>query len=448
VFLNGEFEEKPKVELGYNGQKSFDEITYSANVIPQNQIKSNYYQLSDLLNGRTAKTSYSRDASIFNRAGYIYDIDGMIFSSEAGIQLPFIDPQIIESVTILNSLSATHKYGTLGRAGVIVIRTKNIGYDEAAVEKPKALVEGNNYSESVELIEGSHNSELGGMLKQAESFSQAKQIFSEYIAQTGSPGVDVYFNASDYFRRWNMEFAIELLDVVGDLAYNNTKALRGLAYKYEELGKLKKAKEVFQRIAIISPLEAQTYVDLARSYKNSGDHQKALDLLKMMMMNQKEGIDFTGIRNSIENEIQHILAFHRTKVKYDDLPMDLRTANFKYDVRVVCEWNDPYAEFEIQFVNPGKRYFTWRNSKLNNTQRMLDGVTNGYAMEEFIIDDAAQGEWIINLKAKEEDTGINPTFFKYTVYTDYGLPTETSETRVIQLANQTQKVTLDRLRYE
>ncbi len=448
VYLSGRNEEKPKVDLGYNGKKTFDEITYSANIIGQDAVKSNYYQLSDLLRGRMAKLAYNRNASFFLQTDLIYDIDGMIFSSLGGVQLPFIDPQIIESVTVLNSLTATHKYGTIGRAGVIVIRTKNMGFDKPLQEKPKALVEGNNYRESVILIEGSHNSEIGKFLKKANTFEAAKSIFADYMGQIVQPGVDLYFNASDYFRRWDLDHSVSLLEKAGELGYNNSKALRGLAFKYDELGLHKKAKEVYQRIAVLSPMEAQTYMDLARTYKYNGNFQQALDLLKMMMSNKRAGVDFTGLRNSIENEIKHILAFHRGKVKYDDLPNDLRTADFKYDVRVVFEWNDPYAEFELQFVNPGKQFFTWNYKKQHNTQRMMDGITNGFAFEEFIIDDAPQGEWIINLKAKKEEEDINPTFFKYTVYTDYGLQTETQETRVIQLADQSEKVTIDRLKYE
>ncbi|MBT8288329.1 MAG: carboxypeptidase-like regulatory domain-containing protein [Bacteroidia bacterium] len=448
VFLMGRYVEKPKIDLGYNGKKNYDEITYSAGVIGRKEIKTNYYQLSDLLNGRLAKTSYSRNGSLNLPSSYIYDIDGMIYTSENDLQLPLIDPQIIESIVVLNSLSATHKYGTLARNGVIVIRTKTTGYDKPDTEKPKALIEGNNYNESVRLAEGADRSDISQALKTASSFEEAKLIFLNSEKKDAQPGVTFYFDASDYFLRWDREYAIQLLDRIGQIGYENTKALRALAFKYEALEKFSAAKEVYQRIAIISPLDAQTYIDLARSYKNTGQYREAMDLLKNMLRNKKEGVDFTGLQNTIENEIQHILAFHRTKVDYYDLPNDLRSAKFNYDVRVLCEWNDPYAEFELQFVNPGKRYFSWRNSKLQNTQRMLDGIRNGYAMEEFIVDEAEAGEWIINLKATEHQLGINPTYFKYTVYTDYGLSTEQSETKVIQLSDQSEKVTIERLKFE
>ncbi|NNK87705.1 MAG: hypothetical protein HKO90_05440, partial [Flavobacteriaceae bacterium] len=90
VLLNGLNEEKPKLNLGYNGKKHFDEITYSAGVISPKEIKSNYYQLSDLLNGRLSKLAYSRNGSINLPSSYIYDIDGMVYTSESNIQLPWL----------------------------------------------------------------------------------------------------------------------------------------------------------------------------------------------------------------------------------------------------------------------------------------------------------------------------------------------------------------------
>ncbi|NNK88721.1 MAG: tetratricopeptide repeat protein, partial [Flavobacteriaceae bacterium] len=370
-----------------------------------------------------------------------------VYTSESNIQLPWLDPQFIESITVLNSLSATHKYGTLGRNGVIVIRTKTSGYDKALAEKPSALVKGNNYNESVKLIESGSNTGLKKQLQAAQSFAEAKTIFERETKKGDMLGVDYYFTASDYFKRWNKDYAMSLLGKVGDMAYNNTKALRALAFKYEENQEYNKAREVYQRIVQLKPGEAQAYIDLARSYKNTGKYQEALNLFKRMMINKIKDTDFTGLANTIENEIQHILAFHRTRVDYYDLPNDLRSANFKRDVRVVCEWNDPYAEFELQFVNPGKKFFTWNNTKLLNTQRMLSGIKNGFAHEEFIIDDAETGKWTINLKSLSEEADINPTYLKYTVYKNYGLPQETKSVKVVKLTQHQEKVTLDAFDY-
>jgi len=83
----------------------------------------------------------------------------------------------------------------------------------------------------------------------------------------------------------------------------------------------------------------------------------------------------------------------------------------------------------------------------DNKERLLDEIENGYHMEEYIIDDAASGEWIINIEALSKPDPINPTYLKYTVYRDYGLPTEKKDVKVLKLDTKNKKVTLDRFVY-
>ena len=67
--------------------------------------------------------------------------------------------------------------------------------------------------------------------------------------------------------------------------------------------------------------------------------------------------------------------------------------------------------------------------------------------EEYIIDDAESGEWIINIECFTDEVTTNPSYLKYSVFKNYGLPNETKEVKVIQLCKYQQKVTLDRFMY-
>jgi uncharacterized protein YfaP (DUF2135 family) len=167
-----------------------------------------------------------------------------------------------------------------------------------------------------------------------------------------------------------------------------------------------------------------------------------------MLSNSIDGVDFSGLQQPITDELMHLLAFQRSKVDYRDLLADLLTAKFKQDLRIVFEWNDPNAEFELQFVNPQKKFFKWAHTKFDNRERMLDEIKKGYTTEAYIIDDAEAGEWIINIEALNETSDINPNYLKYTIYKNYGLPSETKTVKVIQLENLKQKVTLDKFMYE
>jgi hypothetical protein len=76
---------------------------------------------------------------------------------------------------------------------------------------------------------------------------------------------------------------------------------------------------------------------------------------------------------------------------------------------------------------------------------MMDEINSGYAIEEYIIDDAEAGEWLINIESlTEEANSINPTYLKYTVYKNYGLPNETQTVKVVKLSDCKPKVTFDK----
>jgi len=435
------------INLGYNGKKKFDEITYGAGTISKKEIGNQYYRLQDVLNGRLAKLNYNRNQSINNPSGFVFDIDGMIYTSEGNTQIPYVDPQTVESITVLNSLAGTHKYGTLARNGVVIVRTNLMSEPKKEVKQNSALVTGNNYDEVLPALTSNNTQAYLVELKKAKSFDEAKSIYLTQKQDKTIQSVPYFVDVSDYFKRWNKEYSNDVLNEISKIGYTNDKALKTLAFKFEERGEYVKAKIVYQRIAAIRPNDAQSYMSLANIYKKTENYKEAMRLYKQMLGNRIKNIDFSGMQNIITNEIQHLLAFHRTKVNYYDLPNDLRSAKFKKDVRIVFEWNDPYNEFELQFVNPNKKYYTWHHNKLNNANKMLDEVKNGYAMQEYIIDDAEKGQWIINLKNLTEEPSLNPTYLKYTVYSNYGLENESSEVKIIKLFEHNNKVTLDKFVY-
>jgi len=220
-----------------------------------------------------------------------------------------------------------------------------------------------------------------------------------------------------------------------------------LAYKLEERGKLEEAKQIYQRIAILRPEHAQSYRDLALIYQDNGNYFEAIELYGQMLNNAIKNVDFSGLKKLINNELKHLLALHRSKVDYSRIDAEFLKADFKYDLRIVFDYNDSNSEFDLQFVNPKRKYFKWSHTKFDNRERLLDEIKNGYHAEEFVIDDAKSGEWIINIECLSEEPPMNPTYLKYTVYKNYGLPTETKDIKLVKLYQQQQKVTLDKFLY-
>ena len=461
VFLTGKGKDGEEVETSY-GKKEKDALGFSVETITEEDIGPQYNTLADVIVGKFAgvqvvglNVGYQTPLFIIRGGGgslnptyAMFDVDGNIYGP--GQDLPIVNVQNIATISILKSLIATNRYGQTGRGGAIVIKTKSLlGTDGNLFES--ALVTGNDYNEQGVIFLQSKEYEHPAYitkLKASISFEGAKRIYDELRKDVQNRTIPFYFDVSDYFMQWDKKFAYSILTNIAAIANENPKALNSLAYKMEELGHPMDAQLIYERLAELRPEHEQPFRDLARIYVINKEYQKAMDLYKRMLAGVVNNVEFVGLQRTIENELMHLLSFHRSQVDYSALPNDLRTAKFKYDLRIVFDWNDPSAEFEIQFVNPNKKYFTWSHTRTASKDRLLDEIKYGYNTEEFIIDDADSGEWIINIESLNNEPLVNPTYLKYTVFKNYGLAEETKEVKVIKLYQQRTKVTLDKFHYQ
>ena len=105
----------------------------------------------------------------------------------------------------------------------------------------------------------------------------------------------------------------------------------------------------------------------------------------------------------------------------------------------------PAAEFDLQFVSPEGKFFTHKQTRFDNLEAMKLAYRGGYAIQQFEIDDAEAGQWLINLESLNPQASINPTYLKYTIYRNYATPEEIKEVRTINLSDLDKKITLEQL---
>lgn len=360
-----------------------------------------------------------------------------------------IELRTIDNIVILKSIASTILYG--GKP-TILITSKNrfLTKDTDGKIVNSALVTNNNYQETVPLLINTEKKPMYiSELETTKNYEQALAIFEKQQQKSIYKTIPYYLDTADYFKRWDAKRSVSILQNIEVLAIENPKALKSLAYKLEELGEFGAAKKIYQRIAVLLPNASQSYRDLALAYKRAGNYQESLDLYVKMLTDSFENINFSGLQKPLLSEMQQLLRRHRSELNYKDIPSNLLKATFKYDVRLVLEWNRPDAEFELQFVNPSKKFYTWEHSITSQKDRLLDEVKNGYHMEEFIIDEAdITGEWMVNIQSLEQEKNSNPTYLKYTLYTNYGAPNQQRTVKVVKLYKQQQKVTLDKIKYQ
>ncbi|GGG13434.1 hypothetical protein GCM10011344_12640 [Dokdonia pacifica] len=435
-----------------------DKLGYAASELTENDFAAGATNLQQLITGKVSGVSV--EGGLYSGSEVVYKIRGGTQSVLTEVppiwivngtpyQDPpnFLDVQQIASITVLKSTTATSRYGSLAAGGAFLIKTKEVSFQDKAKKAQKsALVSGNEYTESsTRTLDTSSLPEYILRLREIPNTQDQFEMYQR-ISRTQESPLEFYVDVAQYFDGINSIMADQ---VRADLAYisrNNTKALRTLCYIYEASGDYENAALIYERILKIAPSEAQSYRDLALAYQEIGKYNEALELYYNMLGEQIKGVNFQGLEKSLRNELSHLLALHKDQVDYDRFPNEWLRTDFDIDIRMVIDWSDRSVPFEFQFVNPDKKFFKWTHTLEENRERLEDEQAQGYQSEEFIIDDAPSGEWIINIQyLGDEGDYVLPPFLKYTVYRNYGTPQETKEIKVVKLFKQSDKVTLGKV---
>ncbi len=382
-------------------------------------------------------------------------IDGIVYDQNLeNVQIPDINPQNIHSIILLESALSTVRFGSAAAYGAIVIETKNnVSYKNAQTEKeikPSALATGNKYEErlfTLEMAKSKKQSpEYIQNLKQATTFDEAK-IKYQKLQKTYGTTIPFYIETATYFETWDPSFANTVRSNIVALASENVKALRVLAFEYESKGTVEEAKLLYEHIVNLAPKDVQSYLDVARLNEATGDVETSEALYTQLLYNAIPNVSAIEVQEQVVNEFKKLIANHKSQINFKELPEEFLELGFKQDVRIVFDWNDPTAEFELQFVSPENKFYKFSHTIFDNKAIIEKEIEDGLLSKEFILDEAEKGRWLINVNHLGEVEQENPTYLKYTLYRNYGLPNETKAIKVINLSEYNQKITLDTFLY-
>lgn len=345
-----------------------------------------------------------------------------------------INPDIIHSITYLKGLAATNKYGTIGRNGVLLITTKNAILDEAVKENNQPLGTTATYSgNAIELEDLPKNTYIDD-LKTAKTVDEAFDIYLKQRDEFGNQA-SFYFDVYDYFKGWNNEIiSNRILSNVYEIALNNPKALKALAYKQQEQNQFESALHSFELIKKLEPQKSQSYRDLALAHFYAKDYKSALKMYNNLDKNRAvKNVNTRGIKKTILNDAKQLMTKAGSALETSHVnPLFLKPISYK--ARIIFEWNDLDSEFDLSIINPQKRYFTWSHTNAENAQRIAQQKEQGYGLEEFYLTNSDKGQWTFNMKyygkmSKDKE----PTYIKITIYKNFGTSKEQRTIKVIRL---------------
>jgi len=375
-------------------------------------------------------------SSISNPRPAIYDVDGVVMTEPP----LYLIIQNIDRVAVMPGLLGVTRYGPLAAGGVVVISTKGSN----VVKEPGT----NKLYDFAKLRDNIYQDDAldqEGVLKNSPSYikdlyestnlTEAKKHYEHYAKTFGT---DPYFILDSYLffsAKGSVNYAAELLQENIGL-FKNAVQLKALAYALEVTDKPDMANKFYKEIFWLRPSYAQSYRDLANNYLATGNYKRVAHLHVRYLHLINEGFfpnDSRGINAIVKGEFKNLLKLHKNDISENSgLVFPDMNISREEGTRILFEWNDSEAEFELQFVNPEKHYFTWEHTNISNPDRIRDEKIRGYSSEEFFIYEDIPGNWQINVTYKGNKK-LTSTYLKLTVYTNYNKRSQKSFSKLYKL---------------
>lgn len=375
-------------------------------------------------------------SSINNPAPAIFDVDGIVMT-----QPPlFLIIQNIERVAVIPGLLGVTRYGPIARGGVIIINTRG-----SNIVKEPGTNSLYDYAKLRDNIYQGDALDQEGILKNSSIYikalygssnlTESKQFYEQYAKTLKN---DPYFVLDSYLffsERGATTYATELLEENIGL-FRNAVQCKALAYALEVTDKPDLANEYYKKIFLLRPSYAQSYRDLANSYVASGNYKRAANLLVRYLHLINEGFfpkDNSGISGIVKEDFMNLLIRHKNDISENsDLDFPAMNRLKQEGTRILVEWNDSEAEFDLQFVNPEKHYFTWEHTTKSNPDRIRDEKIRGYSSEEFFIYEPLPADWQVNVSYKGNKK-LTATYLKLTVYKNYNTRSQKAFSKLYRL---------------
>jgi tetratricopeptide (TPR) repeat protein len=232
----------------------------------------------------------------------------------------------------------------------------------------------------------------------------AYDVYQKYAPNFGSSYSFVLDAYRCLLEKFNNEKRAKYVLEKHQLLFNeNPVAMKALAYMYQSTSQFKEANELYKKVFVIRPNYVQSYLDLAASYREVGNYKKAAQLYSRLNYLIEQGYfaiqDSMMVSTIFEREFNNLLSLQGEALVSKKEHLNFKNSEDGFEgIRLVFEWNDGEAEFELQFVNPKGRYFKTEHSLFADGQHIREEKLLGYTTEEFLIDTSMPGTWQVNVK--------------------------------------------------
>ena len=347
-------------------------------------------------------------------------------------QLSEINPNDINTITVLKDAEATGIYGVRAANGVVIITTKN-GKPANVVADTVAL-----RTDKSKGINIAYKVPDANYIKTIKNTSKANQ-YQKYLElrQAFKSNPVFYFEVADYFiKTGNKEIGLRILSNLAELDLESYELYKMLGYKLKQLNDFEGELFVFKKITELRPLDPQSFRDYGLALEDAGKHQQALDVLYTAMTKSytpdAENL-YSGIQEVFLPEINRIIALHKG-LKLSALSRHV-IANAPVDVRIVMDWNMNNTDIDLWVTDPNNEKCFYSHNRTKIGGRISHDMTQGFGPEQFLLKKAIKGTYKIeiNYYGDKQATIAGPTTVMAELYTHYGTLQEKKEIIVLQM---------------
>ena len=374
----------------------------------------------------TQKGLFLRGTSSINlNKPAIFEIDMVLYTDPP----TWLDISNVQRVGIIPGLQAAWRYGNLASGGVIIINTLNM-FHGLKEENSTAIYDQarlrDNYASDQYLTESDIQKNASSYLTALYESASVQGAIGVIKAFENAYFRDPYFFLEGYKYLYDVNAAKQadsLLQAHAEVFEANPVSLKALAYSYEEQGRLQKAHQIYKQVYALRPAYAQSFIDLANSFYALNEVDKSYGILMRyanLITESLIEVDTTELANLFENEIRALNAARSAE------------PNEEASTRLVFQWNDGEAEFDLQFINPEKQYYTWKHSLEANPDRIYREKIHGFTTQEYLLDYSLPGIWEVRC-TYSGNKKVGPSYLKAYIYRNFGTPAQTREIRVFRL---------------
>ncbi|MDR3695651.1 VIT domain-containing protein [Mucilaginibacter sp.] len=424
------------VVIGYGTQRRKD-VTGSVSVVDISDAKKiGATNAGQMLQGQAAgvmvvnngapgapSNVYIRGISGFGNTAPLYVVDGAVVKD-----MSMLNPNDIESISVLKDPASAAIYGAAGGNGVVVVTTKQgkTTHTDTAEEKNSDIN-----------VTYQHQEE--DYLKTIRKVDKALQ-YAKYLDLRSTFGSNpvYYFDVADHFiKTGNMEMGERILSNLAELDLGSYELYKMLGYKLKQSGDVEGEVFAFKKVTELRPMDPQSFRDYGLALEDAGEHQKALDVLYNAMTKSytpdADGL-YRGIQEIFLPEINRIIALNKGKLNLSAIAKTMTEA-MPVDIRIVMDWNMNNTDIDLWVTDPNgeKCYYSHNRTAIGG--RISHDMTQGFGPEQFLLKKAIKGTYKIeiNYYGDRQATIAGPTAIMAELFTHYGTPEEKKEIIVLQM---------------